>query len=292
MIIQSLLVLFLLSCALCLTPIVTLHGIGDDLTAVDGIVSMIRNHYNSSVYVHNAEIGNGFWNSFNLGMWKQVDLLHQALSSDPLLKDGFHALAHSQGTLIMRGYIEKYNDPPVITFSALTGPQNGQSGVPRSGILNKLISSMIEKLMYTEYIQNSFSFAQYWKDSFRTDLYLQHSKYLVELNNEVTFNPMYRENILKLKKYISLWSPADEVIIPPSSGMFNCFAPNSRTNITHHSETELFKKDLIGLRTLKEDGRLVFVEVEDVKHNDWKEEGKVLPVLQKFVFAEWKKLEK
>ncbi len=45
------------------------------------------------------------------------------VQSDPKLSKGFHAVGLSQGGLIVRAYVELYNNPPVVNLLSLCGPQ-------------------------------------------------------------------------------------------------------------------------------------------------------------------------
>ena len=61
---------------------------------------------------------------------KQVELVAAQVAADPLLANGFDLIGHSQGGLLARAYIERFNKPPVRRFVSLAGPQQGVFGVP------------------------------------------------------------------------------------------------------------------------------------------------------------------
>ena len=82
------------------------------------------------IYIHNAEIGNGKRDSLLMNINKQVDELASQLLADPKLQQGFNMVCHSQGGLLCRAYVERYNDPPVYNFMSWAGPQDGVYGVP------------------------------------------------------------------------------------------------------------------------------------------------------------------
>mgnify|MGYP005849249165 CR=1 FL=1 len=56
---------------------------------------------------------------------EQVDIFARAVQADPNLKDGFNLIGHSQGGLITRAYIERYNNPPVYNYISWAGPHFG-----------------------------------------------------------------------------------------------------------------------------------------------------------------------
>ena len=61
---------------------------------------------------------------------KQLDEFKAAIDSDDNLKNGFHAVGLSQGNLLIRAYIQKYNDPPVKNYISICGPHNGEGTCP------------------------------------------------------------------------------------------------------------------------------------------------------------------
>ncbi len=61
--------------------------------------------------------------SFLVPMQEQVDQFAQAVWADPNLKNGFNAVGLSQGGLVVRAYIQQYNNPPVFNFVSICGVQ-------------------------------------------------------------------------------------------------------------------------------------------------------------------------
>lgn len=59
-----------------------------------------------------------------------MDQFAQVVQADPNLKNGFSAVGLSQGGLVVRGYIEKYNNPPVHSFVSICGVQGGEYNCP------------------------------------------------------------------------------------------------------------------------------------------------------------------
>ena len=50
--------------------------------------------------------------------------------ADENLRAGFNAFGVSQGSNVIRGYIQRYNDPPVIGFMSLSSPIVGVAAFP------------------------------------------------------------------------------------------------------------------------------------------------------------------
>merc|ERR1719321_1537730 len=102
-------------------------------------------------------------------MNKNVDVFAEKIKKDPQLANGFNAIGFSQGNSIIRGYIQKYNDPPVSTFLSVHGTVMGVASFPKcnpSGLLGpvcKLISDcLVGPIAYTKFVQNMLFQANYF----------------------------------------------------------------------------------------------------------------------------------
>merc|ERR1712159_499658 len=63
-------------------------------------------------------------------MDKSVDVFAKKIRADPNLKNGFNAIGFSQGNSLIRGYIQKYNDPPINYALHVHGTVSGVAGFP------------------------------------------------------------------------------------------------------------------------------------------------------------------
>eukprot|EP01132_Coremiostelium_polycephalum_P009754 gene9754-11981_t len=246
-------------------PVVLMHGIGTDKSSLDGLESWIREAL-PGVYVVNIEIGNGKLDSIFKTMNEQVDEYNRIVSSDPQLADGFNAIGFSQGTLVTRGYIQRYNSPKVHNFVSMNGPQAGQFGTPYVNI--KWIDEVLSTLPYERLMQHSISACQYWKDPYNNEEYLAHSLYLADINNErTTKNQTYVDNITSLNSMVLSYSTEDDTIVPRESGWFGFYAEGTQKKIVTLQESPLYTEDWIGLKTLDQSNRLHFF-VTDCEHKD------------------------
>ena len=117
------------------TPIVLLHGINSEKKSMIPLQTNLH-RICPNLYVHNAEIGNGFEDSFE-NLWKQVESFKENIYSDNNLRQGFHIIAHSQGGVVARAFIQLYNDTKhnfrVHKFITLGSPHRGVDGIPCLG---------------------------------------------------------------------------------------------------------------------------------------------------------------
>ena len=114
-------------------PVVLLHGINSNKRSM---VPLEENLHRvcPNLRVFNIEIGDGNRDSFR-NLWKQLEMFRQQIIREPELKEGFHLIAHSQGGVTARGYVESYNKDSssgfhVHTLITLGSPHRGVDGIP------------------------------------------------------------------------------------------------------------------------------------------------------------------
>ncbi|EOD34304.1 hypothetical protein EMIHUDRAFT_449336, partial [Emiliania huxleyi CCMP1516] len=246
-------------------PVVLVHGILDCSENMYQVEAWVRASLGRGGHVLNVEIGNGVVDSIARPMDWQLQELAAAIRADPALAEGFNMIGYSQGALLARGYVQRYNLPRVSTLVSWVGPQAGQFGVPAwdemIGHINKITSAM----WYTPAIQERapperVSFANYWRDPMRLDTYRSNSAFLADLNNEVPGrrNESYATNLASLDAFVLVSSTIDSIIVPRESQWFGFFAPNSTSRIVPLRRSPLWTEDWIGLRRLDAARRLHF----------------------------------
>merc|ERR1711907_286113 len=117
-------------------------------------------------------------------MDSSVDKFAAAIQADENLSGGINAIGFSQGNSLCRGYIQKYNDPPVSTFLSIHGTVSGVAGFPNcnpEGLLGpvcKELSHLLGDLAYTKLAQNALFQADYFRDPMRvgTDAFKKNSQ--------------------------------------------------------------------------------------------------------------------
>ena len=89
--------------------------------------------YLGGAYVLNVQIGNSsiadILNGFIMNLDDQVDYFANVVQQDAHLSNGFNAVGYSQGNLVIRGYVERYNSPPVLNFISMHGPLAGNERI-------------------------------------------------------------------------------------------------------------------------------------------------------------------
>lgn len=239
-------------------PTVLMHGVLASKKNMEDLQKMLELNFNIPVY--NMEIGNGARTSIFTSMESQLNILCNEIYKIDELKDGFNFIGMSQGGLLARGYVEYCNKYPVINLITLASPN--------AGVFYK---TTLADNYYEPSQQDSLSITNYWRDPYHYDIYLSNSTYLAELNEEKMSNNIIND-LDVVKNFVMVWSPNDEVIMPPESAKFSLqFVDESGELVSQEiTETELYKSGRLGLKTLNENNRLKIFQT-DCMHSQHKE---------------------
>jgi palmitoyl-protein thioesterase len=248
-------------------PIVIMHGMGDFADNPLGMVPIRQQlSKHAGTYVTNIALGDGSVqdqsSEFLMLMDDEVDTFAKKVRADPKLSNGFDAIGFSQGNLIIRGYVQRYNAPPVNRFLSMHGPMVGVAGFPRCDYgleICRLFDRLLGILAYTDIAQGSLAQANYLRDPLRIPEYVKKCKFLPDINNEgPAKNQTYKDNFVKLEKLVLVKALQDTMIQPRDSEWFGFFADNSQSTLLPMNETMWYLEDSFGLQTLHKAGRVYF----------------------------------
>lgn len=218
------------------------------------------------IFVHSIQIGKtenadriaSLYDDAN----RQVKETCDQLSVIKELSGGFDAIGFSQGGQILRAYIQRCNNPPIRNLITIGSQHQGimdlpgasqpsnfkyndfefelmQSLPPISKLEEILFKSekgtdtwwqeMFKKNVYSDFIQKRIIQAQYYKDPYRMDEYLEKSIFLADINNDVSDkNSSYAENLASLDNFVMFMFTKDQQVIPKESSVnLNVFFINS-----------------------------------------------------------------
>jgi palmitoyl-protein thioesterase len=268
-------------------PVVMAHGMGDSCFndgmqhVTERISSLLGGIYSTCIPTGDTvtqDTNNGYF----LNMDASVDVFAARVKADALLQHGFHAMGFSQGNNVIRGYIARYNDPPVHTFISVNGVNAGEGAVPycrpseiitTRNTASKLVGfSMCDLLMeqasraaYTEYAQQHSFQANYWRDP-RESEFPTYQKYaqLANWNNEgLVFNQTLKDNWAKTKLFVWVMATQDEMVWPLQGEQWGAPDPKDPFNtILPREETPWFQQDLFGLKSAEEEGKNVYEQFD------------------------------
>jgi palmitoyl-protein thioesterase len=127
-----------------------MHGLGDSGTN-PGMQSLCKTFSSTypGMYAVCAAVSDGSDSFFQL-LDTQVDEFAKLVQADPKLSKGFSAVGLSQGNLVIRGYVEKYNNPPVKTFVSICGPHSGVGACPT--LLGEIVCPLWKLAPYSAHL--------------------------------------------------------------------------------------------------------------------------------------------
>lgn len=262
-------------------PLVLMHGLLANSEAMSHIAAFAQADF-PGIYVKNVEIGDGYYDSLLMDINDQVELFAAQVRADPKLAGGFNLVGHSQGGLITRAFIERFNQPPVHNYVSLAGPNGGQFGVPVFNAqdcpdpnfgcawLDSLFSAIVNDDLLSAQVQERISFGAYWHDPFAQARFVAENIFLADINNaRATKNATYKANFMSLNHVTLLYSLIDNIVVPNASPTFSFFdyVNGSDSVVVPMRQTPDYVGDWIGLQSLDRAGKLQTVGV-NCQHAD------------------------
>jgi len=228
----------------------------------------------AKTYVHSVALCDSFQvfgtcpiedqaNGFLMSMDRQVDQFARAVRADPKLVQGFHAVGFSQGNLVIRGYLERYNDPPVRTHLSMHGPMMGVASLPKCPLsipglasLCKAVDDILDLGVYSSIVQNHLAQANYYR--FPPDLatYRKQAHFLPSISNEGKDNATYTANFKSLERLVLVMAKDDTMVHPKESEHFGFFAEGPSWELVSMRDAPWYAEDWFGLKTLDMAGKI------------------------------------
>eukprot|EP00389_Voromonas_pontica_P003445 GDKH01005078.1.p1 GENE.GDKH01005078.1~~GDKH01005078.1.p1 ORF type:complete len:343 (-),score=40.37 GDKH01005078.1:173-1201(-) len=250
-------------------PIAFLHGMGDSCynPGMENIVKQTETHTGvTSICVPlGKSVGEDTASGYLVSMNGNVDRFAAAVKANPVLANGFNCVGFSQGANICRGYIQKYNDPPVRAMLSVHGPLTGVSSIPQCnptipvlGIVCRTIVGVLSRVVYSSTIQNRVFQAGYLRNprAVGSKAYRIHSQ-IGRWNNEVgDDDETARTNFAKTDTFVVVKAARDSMVYPAESEHWGASMADGR--IMTMRETDWYLRDSFGLKTADEAGKIHF----------------------------------
>jgi len=256
-------------------PVVVAHGMGDSCfnAGMKSVTTAAGDHL--GVYSTCIPTGDGRLrdtiDGFLMNMDKSVDVFAQKVKADPKLAGGFNAFGLSQGNNLIRGYIQKYNDPPVHTFMSICGINAGVAAFPQCsptmpvvGGVCAALAEALGDLAYLEIIQEHLFQANYYRSPthLNASQYLENSQ-LGQWNGEGVRNMTSdKVNWAKTSQFVWVRGTLDTVVWPNEGEQWGQLAagyPQNKT-IVPMEQAAWYTADAFGLKTADSAGKNAFEE--------------------------------
>ena len=99
---------------------------------------------------------------------------------------------------------------------------------------------MIDNKKITKKVQESLTFASYWKSPLHYDTYLKENIFLADINNErIEKNETYKKHMTSLNVLALITAGKDMIVVPRSSPQFN-FYKIVREDTCGHPQFSIF----------------------------------------------------
>lgn len=257
-------------------PIVMWHGMGDSCCSeysmgavADGIRAALP-----GVLVHSIAIGGNIaadvFSSFFGSVNAQVDFVCDQLLSMQELQGGYVAVGFSQGGQFMRAVAQRcqHMGPKMQVLVTMGGQHQGVMDLPgcwqpahgnsTPSLYCRVMQELVGFGVYSWLVQGRVVQAQYFKDPYQLDSYLQRSAFLADINNEVAVrrHAAYRDNLASLQRLVLYQFEQDDMVVPKESSHFGWFNGSQLLGLR---EQDIYIQDWIGLRQLDESGRLLLL---------------------------------
>ncbi|XP_078094014.1 palmitoyl-protein thioesterase 1 [Mustelus asterias] len=253
------------------TPVVIWHGMGDSCCnpLSMGFVKKLVEQEIPGIYVLSLEIGNtiaeDMENSFFMNVNDQVALVCNILSKDKKLQNGYNAMGFSQGGQFLRAVAQRCPSPAMVKLITFGGQHQGVYGLPHCPGVSSHICNWIRKMLnlgaYSSPIQEHLVQAEYWHDPLNEDLYRNKSIFLADINQERGINASYKENLMKLKKFVMVKFLRDTMVDPVDSEWFGFYKAGQAKDTYTLKESVLYQKDRLGLKAMDKVKKLEFLTV-------------------------------
>jgi len=135
----------------------------------------------------------------------------------------------------------------------------GVSTIPKclNGYYCDIYQDAVRMGVYTKVPQNHIGPPGYYKDPKDYENYVDKSGFLARLNNEKTVNSTLVQSLLKIDKLVLILFENDSVTDPKETQHFSFYANGSNSTILPYNKTNDYVNDLIGLRTLDSQHKLI-----------------------------------
>ncbi|ODV91875.1 hypothetical protein CANCADRAFT_19081, partial [Tortispora caseinolytica NRRL Y-17796] len=243
--------------------IVIWHGLGDhyDSGFIEKCMDLLVLKYpQSSVYSIRMDDDPEKDKQYSLvgDMNQQVQKACDLIANISDMTDTYYAIGMSQGGLFLRGVLERCNTGPqmkrLLTFGS---PHMGISDLPKCDtLLCKARNNLLKKQIWTDWTQHNVVPAQYFRDPNQLDLYLNHSHFLADINNErLIKNSTYKLQFQSLDKLSLVMFDSDQMVTPKESAWF------SEENMPFN-QSVMYTNNWLGLQELHQQGKIILNSLE------------------------------
>ena len=253
-------------------PLVIWHGLGDNYKSpyIERVVEVLsREHPGMFIHVISLdedpktdERSTLFGNANDVVVKICEQLIHIKE-----LNRGFDAIGFSQGGLFTRAVIERCPDLKVHNLITFGSPHMGVMDLPICSDVNDWIckqrNEFLKRQVWNSNVQKTIIPAQYFRDPYQLENYVLFSNFLADANNELVDGVKvgYRKSFTELENLVLVKFTEDTTLVPKGSAWFEDIDPVT-DEVIPFRKTELYRNDLLGLKSLDRKERVFFFLIE------------------------------
>ena len=246
-------------------PVAVIHGFQQtcdnyDLTSITDYIGHRTNEYSKCI-----ETGGGS-TDISRSFRDQAKKACEIISQDPNYSGDFALVSISQGGVLSRYVIEKCEMPgQVKVFVSIGGPLAGTHQIPHClrGVTCHILNSFVDWFVYKDYVQDTIGPSGYFRVSNHLSKFKKSDSLLLELNNQgKTIDENAKARFASLDKLVLIGFKRDTMITPRDSAHFCEYDKNHK--VVDMKDTEIYKNDLFGLKTLDEAGNIIKFWLDEV----------------------------
>ena len=187
------------------------------------------------------------------------------ISSTPEYQNDFALVSISQGGVLARYVIEKCQMRGTVKrFVSIGGPLAGTHQLPHClrGVACHILNSFADWFCYKGYVQKTFGPSGYFRVSNHLERYYNSNSVLLNVNNLKNFDQSAKDRFSSLEKLVLIQFKRDTMITPRQSAYFQELDENH--NLVEMEDTQIYKEDLFGLKTLNEQGKITKFLIDEL----------------------------
>ena len=247
-------------------PVAILHGFMQKCSSENMINLEKYISHKSGNYARCIESGGGFVD-LTRSFEDQAKEACKIISSDSHFQGNFALVSISQGGILARYIIEKCQMNGVVKrFISIGGPLAGTHQLPHClrGVVCHILNSFADWFCYKGYVQNTFGPSGYFRVSNHLERYKNSKSVLLQVNNlGKNCDEKAKIRFELLEKLVLIQFKRDTMITPKESAHFQEL--DEKHKLIDMKDTEIYKKNLFGLKTLDDNNKIVKIIVDE-KH--------------------------
>lgn len=244
------------------------HGIGDSCKNMSSWEDLFKNKRFGYNVVKCIEYGAGLSGFLGTLENKAKKFCKKMKKDKEIFNHDVDFIGISMGGLIGRYIIQECEfGGKVKKFISYGSPQSGVQLVPNCDVGEcSFLHFLSSNLVYKKITQYTFTPSNFFRVIGKEDSYLKYALFLPKINNQIDHKKkdIYKKRFSSLEKLVLVQFEKDQLVQPSISSLFGYL--DSKNNLVDMRNTDEYKNDVIGLKTLDQAKKIVEIVVKGQNH--------------------------